>query len=105
MKTNLTEQQKQSVRSAIGDCNRVPVLPGENIIEIRRYVGQDGNERELIIVDKVASELPKPGCPNTTHTHRMYGKQPLRRIIHGLKKGYGYGRGIITDRETMRYES
>lgn len=90
---------------SIRDCNRVPVLPGENIIEIRRYVGEDGNERELIIVDKVASELPDPRCLNTTHTFKLHGKQPLRGIIHDLKKGYGIGRGIITDRVTMRYES
>lgn len=102
MKENMTaiSQLAKSIR----DCNRVPVLPEENIIEIRRYVGPDGNERELIIVDKVASKPPFPGCPNTTHTHRMYGKQPLRGIIHGLRKGYGYGRGIITDGKTMRYE-
>ena len=101
MKTTTAISQ---LAKSIRDRNRVPVLPEENIIEIRRYIGQDGNERELIIVDKVAIELPKPGCPNTTHTHRMHGKQPLRGVIYGLKKGFGYGRGIITDRKFIRYE-
>ena len=103
MKENMTTTAISQLAKSLRDCNRVPVLPEENIIEIRRYVGQDGKERELIIVDKVASPLPDMGCPNNTRTFRIYAKS-LRAVICGLKKGYGYGRGIITDRVTMRYE-
>lgn len=84
-------------------CNRIPVFPEENIVEIRRYTGEDGVQRELIIVDRVASALPGPGCENTTRTHRLRGKT-LRGVIHGLRNGYGYGRGVITDRKLLRYE-
>ena len=82
----------------------IRVLPGEKIIEIRRYVGQDGIERELIIVDRLGSQPPKAGYPNTTRTFRLYGKRPLAGIVSGLKKGHGYGLGVVTDRTCKRYE-
>ena len=104
MKTNLEAAHVISAfAKAVRECNSVPVLPDESIIEIRRYVGKDGNERELVIVEELESAPPKPGCQNTTRTYRLYGKQPMRGIICSLRNGYGMGDGVVTDGKSMRY--
>jgi hypothetical protein len=102
MSQTTTEKAIVAFGKSLRGCNRCPVESGEEITNIKRIVGQDGVERELITVKELKTNLPKPGCRNMSSTFRIYGKGTLS-LQAGLRKGHGYGQGIVTDGKCYRY--
>lgn len=97
-----TEKHIADFAKSLRECNRCPVMPEEDIVSIKRIIGRDGRERELIVVKKLATKLASPGDINHEHTFRNDGKGTLK-MQSELRKGYGIGQGIITDLHTLRY--
>lgn len=105
MSIQSTEKSIRSLAKSIRECNRCPVKSGEEIVKIKRIRGEDGTERELITVKKLSTLPPEPGSPNKNSTFRVpkSGEGSLRSIQAGLRKGWGYGLGVVTDGAQLRY--
>jgi hypothetical protein len=102
---NKTDKAISEFAKALRECNRMPVMAGEEIIRIKRITGKDGIERELIFVKQLANKPPAPGelgGPGCAF-HIRYGKTHLG-LFAQLRRGYGIKRGIVTDGKTYRYD-
>jgi len=95
---------------ALRECNSCPVWGEEEIVKITRITGEDGNQRELILVKKLASNTSEYGVKNPDpSTFRCYAGTNRRTsttpvgLANKLRKGFGIGQGIVTDGLKFRY--